>query len=111
MFLHDDIVSSIHYKWFSNRSILHIDGTLTGTATLGQSGPVNNGNERCTPHYSELQNWNLITRYSLLSYWGHKNRDNLYHLIIKVTVLYEERCSTVNLICPLKLVCENTKSI
>ena len=30
-------------------SILPIDGTLTGTTTLGKSGPRSNGNEEVTP--------------------------------------------------------------
>ena len=54
----------------SNRSIWLILGTLTGITTLGQSGPGSNGNEVVTLHFSELQNWSLTTRYSLVSYLG-----------------------------------------
>ena len=35
----------IEYEWFLNRSIWHIDETLTGTTTSGKSGPGNNVNE------------------------------------------------------------------
>ena len=42
----------------SNRSIWHIDGTLTGSTSPGQSGPCSNSNEEVTPKFSVLQNWN-----------------------------------------------------
>ena len=45
---------------FLNRSIWPIDGTLTGTTTPGQSGPISNANERMTKHPPELQIWSLI---------------------------------------------------
>ena len=37
--------SLLNMNIFLNRSILPIDGTLTGITTPGQSGPGNNGNE------------------------------------------------------------------
>ena len=45
--------------------------TLISTITLSHGGPGSNGNKEVTPHSPELQNWNLVTRYSLVSYPGH----------------------------------------
>ena len=42
---------SIEYKWLLNRSIRPIDGTVTGTITLGKSG-----NEVGSQHSLDLQN-------------------------------------------------------
>ena len=41
------MASSIHmgYKWFLNRLIWLIDGTLTGTTPVGWNGPKGNGNK------------------------------------------------------------------
>ena len=36
----------------------------------GQSGPGSNSNEGVIPHSSKFQNWNLSTRWSLISYSG-----------------------------------------
>ena len=36
----------IKYEYFLNRSIWLKDGTQTGTATIGQSQPESNGNEK-----------------------------------------------------------------
>ena len=48
-----------------------MDGTQTSTTTPGQSGPGSHGNEGCTPHSPDLQNWSLTIRYSLVSYPEH----------------------------------------
>ena len=55
-------------KWFINKSIWPIDGTLTGTTTPGQSGTGSNGNKRVlhSPQSSRTE-----TRYSLVSYSGY----------------------------------------
>ena len=47
LFAQSYVVSSIpiYYKKFSNRFICSVDGTLTDTTALGQSGPENNDNE------------------------------------------------------------------
>ena len=50
----------------------YIDQTLTGATILNQSWPKCNDDEESTLHSAELQNWNLTTRYSLVSYLGHK---------------------------------------
>ena len=39
----------IEYEWFLNRSFWPMDGALTGTTTLGQSGPGSNSNEGVLP--------------------------------------------------------------
>ena len=54
------MVSGIHikYKWFLNHSIWPIDGTLTDTATTGQSEPESNGNKGVNstlPAFPELE--------------------------------------------------------
>ena len=48
-----------------------IDGTLTCTTTLSQSGPGSNVNEGVTPHSSKLQQWNLTRGCSWVSYIEH----------------------------------------
>ena len=58
----------IPLRIISKRVIWPVDGTLIGTTTPCQSGPESNGNEVVTPHFIELQNWNLMTGYSLESY-------------------------------------------
>ena len=47
---------TIKYKRFSNRSIWSIEGILTGTTTLGQSGSGSNDNEGVlhTPQISRI---------------------------------------------------------
>ena len=56
----------IEYESFLNRSIRPIDGTLTGTNILGQSGPRSNGNE------GVLNTPQISTRASQLdAYTGH----------------------------------------
>ena len=44
------------------------DGTLTGTTTLGQSGPGSNGNEWAAPHSSKLQDLGFTIKCSLMLY-------------------------------------------
>ena len=48
----------IQYKYFSNRFIRSIDGTLTNTTTPAQIGPGCNGNEGATTHFPELEPYN-----------------------------------------------------
>ena len=57
--------------WNPNRSIWSTDGTLTGTATTGQSRPGSNFNKGVTPHCPELQNSILTTWCELLSCFGY----------------------------------------
>ena len=53
-------------------SIWAIDGILTGTTTLDQTGPGSNG----IPHTMIHQNWSFTVRYSLESYPGHPFRES-----------------------------------
>ena len=62
---------SIKYEQFSNKSIWSIDGTLTGTTSLGQNKPGSNSNEEISSHFPDLQTGFLTIRYSLMSYPGH----------------------------------------
>ena len=45
-----------------------IHGTLTGTTMLNQSGPGSHSNEGETWYSPKLQNWSLITGWSLASF-------------------------------------------
>ena len=65
-------------KWL-NISIWHIDRTLTGTTSPGQSGPGSNGNEGVL-HIT--QSWRFIIRYSLVLYPGL--------LFVRVLPFYKE---------------------
>ena len=60
-FLHVGLLNMNDFKTF----IWPIDGALTVTTTLGQSGPGSNGSN---PHSPYLQNWSFTTRCSLVSY-------------------------------------------
>ena len=51
-----------------NISIQPIDGTPTGTTTLGENRPWSDGNEEIL----KLQDWSLPIRCSLVLYPGHK---------------------------------------
>ena len=71
-FKHCCVILTIQFrhiiKKFLNSYIWPIDWILTGTTTLGQSGPGGNGNEG-VPNI--LQSWILSIRCNLMSYLGH----------------------------------------
>ena len=75
----------VHYSI----SIWPMNGTWTSTTTPDQSEPRSNGNERGTPYFPELQNWNLTTWCSLLSYPWHIH--TLYFYIYIYIYIYIER--------------------
>ena len=50
--------------------------------TLSQSWPGNKDNEGVTLHFTELQNWSLTTRYTLVSYSGHTKFDLLVRMLV-----------------------------
>ena len=56
-------------KWL-NSSIWPIDGTVTGTTTLGQSGPGSNSNEGVF-HIPQSSKMGTSPLDALLSYPGH----------------------------------------
>ena len=49
-----------------NKSIWSTDGTLTGTATSGESQSESNGDEEGSIHSPDLQNWSITTRITFL---------------------------------------------
>ena len=69
------IMLSGQYLFFSNWSVWRINGTLTGTTTLSQSGFESNGNEDVTLHFPKLHDWSFTTAWSFTGYtwyvWWH----------------------------------------
>ena len=63
------VISFHTVKWF-NSSILSIDGTLTGTTSLGESGHASNGNEEVL-HIPQSSRTGAPTSDHLDSYTGH----------------------------------------
>ena len=58
----------IESEWSLNRCISPMDEILTGITNLHESQPGNNGEEKGIPRSSNIQNWSLTLRYSLVWY-------------------------------------------
>ena len=69
------LLYSIKYSnqiWIIFKNLFDLyDRVLTGTTTMGQSGPGSNGNEEETQHSLDLPNWSLTIWCSVVSYSGH----------------------------------------